>query len=43
VLLTPILAIGSSLFGGILQIVAGAYQFTPLMQACPGGCRSRFC
>jgi predicted metal-binding membrane protein len=42
VLLTPMLAIGSSRFGGALLIVAGTYQFTPLKQACLRGCRSPF-
>lgn len=42
VLLTPMLAIGSSLFGGVLLILAGLYQFTPLKQACLRGCRSPF-
>jgi predicted metal-binding membrane protein len=42
VLLTPMLAIGSSLFGGALLIVAGIYQFTPLKLACLRGCRSPF-
>jgi predicted metal-binding membrane protein len=42
VLLTPMLAIGSSLFGGGLLILAGVYQFTPLKQACLRGCRSPF-
>jgi predicted metal-binding membrane protein len=42
VLLTPMLAIGSWLFGGALLTVAGAYQFTPMKQACLRGCRSPF-
>jgi predicted metal-binding membrane protein len=42
VLLTPMLAIGSSLFGGALLIAAGIYQFTPLKQVCLRGCRSPF-
>jgi predicted metal-binding membrane protein len=42
VLLTPMLAVGSSLFGAALLIVAGIYQFTPLKQACLRGCRSPF-
>jgi predicted metal-binding membrane protein len=42
VLLTPMLAIGSSLFGGALLVAAGTYQFTPLKQACLRGCRSPF-
>ena len=42
VLLTPMLAIGSSLFGGGLLILAGIYQFTPLKRACLRGCRSPF-
>jgi predicted metal-binding membrane protein len=42
VLLTPMLAIGNSLFGGVLLILAGIYQFTPLKQACLRGCRSPF-
>jgi predicted metal-binding membrane protein len=42
VLLTPMVSIGSSLFGGALLITAGIYQFTPLKQACLRGCRSPF-
>jgi predicted metal-binding membrane protein len=42
VLLTPMLAIGSSLLGGVLLIVAGVYQFSRLKQACLRGCRSPF-
>jgi predicted metal-binding membrane protein len=42
VLLTPMLAIGSSLLGGGLLILAGVYQFSPMKQACLRGCRSPF-
>ncbi len=42
VLLTPMLALGSSFFGGTLLIAAGLYQFTPLKQACLRACRSPF-
>ncbi len=42
VLLTPVLAIGSSLLGGALLIAAGFYQFSPLKQACLRACRSPF-
>jgi predicted metal-binding membrane protein len=42
VLLTPMLAIGSYLFGGGLLIAAGLYQFSPLKQACLRACRSPF-
>jgi predicted metal-binding membrane protein len=42
VLLTPMLAIGSWLFGGALLIAAGLYQFSPLKQACLRACRSPF-
>jgi predicted metal-binding membrane protein len=42
VLLTPMLALGSSVIGGALLIVAGLYQFSPLKQACLRACRSPF-
>jgi predicted metal-binding membrane protein len=42
VLLTPMLALGSSLIGGGLLIAAGVYQFSPLKQACLRACRSPF-
>jgi predicted metal-binding membrane protein len=42
VLLTPMLAIGSWVFGGLLLIAAGLYQFSPLKQACLRACRSPF-
>ena len=42
VLLTPMLAIGSSLAGGALLIAAGLYQFSPLKQTCLRACRSPF-
>ncbi len=41
-LLTPMMASGSSVFGGILLIAAGIYQFTPLKHACLHHCRSPF-
>jgi predicted metal-binding membrane protein len=42
VLLTPMLEVASSMFGGALLIAAGAYQFSPLKQACLRACRSPF-
>jgi predicted metal-binding membrane protein len=42
VLLTPMLAIGSWVFGGTLLIAAGLYQFSPLKQVCLRACRSPF-
>jgi predicted metal-binding membrane protein len=41
-LLSPMLAAASPVFGGILVILAGLYQFTPLKQACLRHCRSPF-
>jgi predicted metal-binding membrane protein len=39
-LLSPALAVASSAFGGVLFILAGVYQFTPLKHACLSHCRS---
>jgi len=41
-LLTPALVLENSLLGGILFIMAGIYQFTPLKHACLSHCRSPF-
>jgi predicted metal-binding membrane protein len=41
-LLTPMLALTGSVLGGVLFIVAGIYQFTPLKHACLHQCRSPF-
>jgi predicted metal-binding membrane protein len=41
-LLSPALAMENSVFGGILFIMAGIYQFTPLKRACLSHCRSPF-
>jgi predicted metal-binding membrane protein len=41
-LLLPMLAVSSSVLGGVLLILAGLYQFTPLKQACLRTCRSPF-
>src|SRR5262249_32420568 len=41
-LLTPMLASASSLFGGIVLIAAGAYQWTPLKNACLWACQLPF-
>jgi len=41
-LLSPRLAMASSLLGGLLFILAGIYQFTPLKYACLSHCRSPF-
>ncbi|HEX4171418.1 MAG TPA: DUF2182 domain-containing protein [Acetobacteraceae bacterium] len=41
-LLSPALAVASSALGGVLFILAGAYQFTPLKHACLSHCRSPF-
>jgi predicted metal-binding membrane protein len=42
VLLTPMLQIGSSIFGGVLLLAAGLYQFSTLKEACLRACRSPF-
>jgi predicted metal-binding membrane protein len=39
-LLTPMMAASSHLFGGIILIVAGLYQWTPLKEACLSQCQS---
>lgn len=39
-LLTPMLASASPIFGGLLLIAAGAYQWTPLKYACLSQCQS---
>jgi len=41
-LLSPALVLENSLLGGILFIIAGIYQFTPLKYACLSHCRSPF-
>lgn len=41
-LLTPMMTTGSPVFGGLLLIAAGIYQFTPLKHACLHHCRSPF-
>lgn len=41
-LLSPALAMASSVLGGLLFILAGIYQFTPLKYACLSHCRSPF-
>ena len=41
-LLSPMLAAASPVLGGVLVILAGLYQFTPLKQACLRNCRSPF-
>ncbi len=41
-LLSPMLALTSPLAGGVLFILAGIYQFTPLKNACLRQCRSPF-
>ena len=41
-LLSPMLALTSPLLGGVLFILAGIYQFTPLKHACLRQCRSPF-
>lgn len=41
-LLLPMLAVSSSVLGGVLLILAGLYQFTPLKQVCLRTCRSPF-
>jgi predicted metal-binding membrane protein len=39
-LLTPMMASASPLLGGALLVAAGAYQFTPLKDACLSHCRT---
>jgi predicted metal-binding membrane protein len=39
-LLSPMMAITSSVFAGLLLVAAGAYQFTPWKSACLQHCRS---
>jgi predicted metal-binding membrane protein len=39
-LLTPMMASASKIFGGILLIVAGLYQWTPLKDACLSQCQA---
>jgi predicted metal-binding membrane protein len=39
-LLSPTMASESPIFGGVMLIIAGAYQMTPLKQACLAWCRS---
>lgn len=39
-LLSPMMVSASSLFGGIVLIAAGLYQFTPLKHACLAHCRA---
>jgi predicted metal-binding membrane protein len=41
-LLTPMMTSASPIFGGVLFVAAGAYQFTPLKHACLRQCRSPF-
>jgi predicted metal-binding membrane protein len=41
-LLSPMMATTSPVLGGILLILAGLYQFTPLKQTCLRNCRSPF-
>jgi predicted metal-binding membrane protein len=41
-LLSPIMALVSPAVGGVVFIVAGIYQFTPLKHACLNHCRSPF-
>jgi predicted metal-binding membrane protein len=41
-LLSPVMATTSPVLGGILLILAGLYQFTPLKQTCLRNCRSPF-
>jgi predicted metal-binding membrane protein len=41
-LLSPRLAASSPILGGMIVILAGLYQFTPLKQACLRNCRSPF-
>ncbi len=39
-LLSPMIAITSPVFGGVLLVAAGVYQWTPLKHACLSKCRS---
>jgi predicted metal-binding membrane protein len=41
-LLSPMLALASPAIGGVVLILAGLYQFTPLKHACLNHCRSPF-
>jgi predicted metal-binding membrane protein len=41
-LLTPMMAAGSPLFGGLLLIAAGLYQWTPFKDNCLAQCQSPF-
>ncbi len=41
-LLSPMMATTSAVLGGVLVILAGVYQFTPLKQACLRHCRTPF-
>jgi predicted metal-binding membrane protein len=41
-LLSPMLAPASPVFGGLLFVLAGIYQFSPLKHACLSHCRSPF-
>ena len=41
-LLSPMASLTSPMIGGVLLILAGLYQFTPLKQACLRNCRSPF-
>src|SRR4051812_33482437 len=41
-LLSPTLSATSPVLGGMLAILAGLYQFTPLKQSCLRNCRSPF-
>lgn len=41
-LLTPMLASASSVFGGLVLIAAGLYQWTPLKDACLSQCQTPF-
>lgn len=41
-LLSPMASITSPIVGGVLLVLAGLYQFTPLKQACLRNCRSPF-
>jgi predicted metal-binding membrane protein len=41
-LITPMLSRASDLFGGVVLIVAGLYQWSPLKDACLASCQSPF-
>ena len=41
-LLSPMASITSPIVGGVVLVLAGVYQFTPLKQACLRNCRSPF-